>query len=464
MPRTERAGVLTSSYRDPSGFLFRRKGRLLRQVNLSYRSDYDHCKTSGLYDDLIQRGHLIPHQESSESFQERMGGYKVIVPEEVPFISYPYEWCFSQLKDASLLTLNILRVALRYGAFLKDASPFNVQFHRGKPIFIDSLSFRLYQEGEPWVAYRQFCEQFLAPLALVAFCHERLALLPLPFLDGIPLGLTSRILPLRARFNLGIFTHIVLHARSQWRFQGTSPRVLKGRFTKTAFLGLIDSLERTVRSLEWNLPQSTWLHYDDTKMYAQSATSEKEQFVRDTLGQRTFNSVWDLGANLGLFSKIPASEGIHTLAFDSEHAVVERLYRKCRGEGEENILPTVADIAAPSPSVGWQLRERMSLIERGPADLVLALALIHHLAIGRNVPLHSIAEFLSDIGRNLVIEFVPKEDPQIRRMLLVREDVFARYSLEEFERVFGRRFVIQRRTSLTGTDRILYSMKNRRSS
>jgi len=155
---------LAASFRDPSGWLYRAgDGTLLRQVNQVYRADYDRLMSSGLYDRLVEQGLLIPHREVAAEPLDGERCYKVLQPELVPFISYPYEWCFSQLQDAALATLAIQKAAMARGMTLKDASAYNIQFVAGRPVLIDTLSFAAYTQGTPWVAYRQFCQHFLAP-------------------------------------------------------------------------------------------------------------------------------------------------------------------------------------------------------------------------------------------------------------------------------------------------------------
>jgi len=209
---------LSASFRDPSGFLFTRQGVLYRQVNQAYQPHYDKLLNSGLYDKLVKAGLLIPHEEVGVEPAEPSLAYKVLRPERVDFISYPYEWSFSQLQDAALATMAIQKLALDAGMVLKDSSAYNIQFYRGRPVLIDTLSFEAYREGEPWVAYRQFCQHFLAPLSLMAYTDVRLNQLLRIYIDGVPLDLAVRLLPGRTRFDLGLATHIHLHAVAQQRY------------------------------------------------------------------------------------------------------------------------------------------------------------------------------------------------------------------------------------------------------
>ncbi|MCJ7513764.1 MAG: hypothetical protein MUO23_12440, partial [Anaerolineales bacterium] len=199
---------LGASFRDPSGYLFERNGKLFRQVNRSYQADFDRLIASGLYAELTGVGLIIPHIESPAAPDEPGLAYRVIEPEPVPFISYPYEWSFGQLQTAALTTLSIQKRALSKGMSLKDSSAYNIQFHHGRPVLIDTLSFETYREGEPWDAYRQFCQHFLAPLALMAHTDIRLGQLLRVYIDGIPLDLASRLLPRKTRFSFSLLTHL----------------------------------------------------------------------------------------------------------------------------------------------------------------------------------------------------------------------------------------------------------------
>ena len=383
-----------SSFRDPGGFIFRRGGRLFRQVNRGARDDYDRLIDSGLYRELADDGLLVAHEEVDEPPHDPAPASRVIAPEAIPFISYPYEWCFGQLKSAALLTLAIQRRAVGRGMSLKDASAFNVQFRGAAPVFIDTLSFEPYVEGRPWVAYRQFCEHFLSPLALMARVDPRLSSLLRPQLDGIPLDLASRLLPGSTRLKLGLMLHIHLHARAK-RAHGTKANPPRPRpFPKSALLGLVDSLESTVRGLRWEPGGTEWADYYADTNYSDAALDEKARLVASFLERIAPRTAWDLGANTGRFSRIAADRGASTVAFDVDPGVVERNYREGSRREEQNLLPLVIDLTNPSPALGWQSSERLSLVDRGPADVVLALALVHHLAIANNLPLSRIVEFL----------------------------------------------------------------------
>ena len=452
---------LGASFRDPSGFLFKRDGVLYRQVNQAYQPHYDALFKSGLYERLTNAGLLIPHREVEVEPAEPAQAYRVLCPERLDFISYPYEWSFSQLKDAALATMAIQRQALQSGMVLKDASAYNIQFHHGRPVLIDTLSFEIIKEGEPWVAYRQFCQHFLAPLALMALVDVRLGQLLRVYIDGVPLDLAASLLPRRTRLDLmGLATHIHLHAAAQRRYAGQKVDTarVKSKMSRAAFLGLMDSLEASVRKLSWKPAGTEWGDYytASASHYTAAAFENKRQVVRGYLERIQPRQVWDLGANTGEFSRLAAEQGIPTLACDIDPAAVELNYQKVVAQKETHLLPLLMDLTNPSPGLGWHNRERDTLFTRGPVDAVLALALIHHLAIANNVPLPQLAEFFHTLGRWLVIEFVPKEDSQVQVLLASRQDIFPDYHTAGFEAAFGEFFTIHERTPLQDSGRVLY--------
>ncbi len=456
---------LSASFRDPSGFLFSRNGILYRQINRTYSNDYVRLVESGLYDKLVKASLLIPHIEVGQLPAESDLVFKIIQPERVPFISYPYEWSFSQLKDAALATLSIQKRALKLAMSLKDASAYNIQFVRGRATLIDSLSFEIYKEGEPWVAYKQFCQHFLAPLALTEYCDVRLSQLLRVYIDGIPLDLASELLPARTKLNFGLLTHIHIHAGAQKRYSGkvVAPRAknVAGGVSRQALIGLIESLEATVKRLVWNPVGTEWGDYYENTNYTDSAFEHKRRLVREWSAENKPALVWDLGGNTGVFSREAASSGAFTVSFDIDPAAVEQNYRTVKTNKEQNILPLVLDLTNPSPALGWDNAERDLFGTRGPADMALALAVIHHLAISNNVPLPQLANFFAAHCKWLVIEFVPKSDSQVQKLLASREDIFPNYTREGFEAAFSARFTIRKSEPVYDSQRTLYLMEGK---
>jgi hypothetical protein len=453
--------ILSSSFRDPSGFLFRHEGRLYRQVNESYAENLALLHESGLYDLLVEKGLLIPHREASLDLARTPGAHKILEPELIPFISYPYEWCFSQLKDAALATLRIQRLALKKGLTLKDASAYNIQFRNGAPVFIDTLSFEAHHEGDPWVAYGQFCRHFLAPLALMALRDVRLVSLLRTNIDGVPLDLACRLLPRRSRLSPGLFLHLYAHARSQKKHESRAAGGQARKVGRHALLGILDSLRGAIRKLDWRPEGTEWGDYYDATNYSSSSLQQKRDLVASFLDRTEAKTVWDLGANDGYFSRVATERGLFTLALDGDFAAVEKGWRFGREGAEPHMLPLLVDLTNPSPSLGWDHAERMSLAERGPADAVFALALVHHLAISNNVPLDRLARFFAGLGRHLIVEFVPKSDSQVKRLLATREDVFPDYHEEGFSAAFAEVFDILESTAIPQSERTLYLMRRK---
>lgn len=451
---------ISSSFRDPSGFLFYRDDTIYRQVNITYKENYDYLMNSGLYEVLVDNESLIPHEEVVIEGTEPDKAYKILKPELIPFISYSYEWCFSQLKNAALITLKIQKKALDFGMSLKDCSAYNIQFRKGKPVSVDTLSFEKYQEGQPWIAYRQFCQHFLTPLALMSCRDIRLNQLFRIYIDGIPLDLASSLLPFHTRFKFSLLSHIHLHAKAQKYFADKTANTSGGKkMSLLSFNGLIDNLESAIKKLKWQSQNTEWSDYYEETNYSMDALQHKKQIVAELLDKIDPRNVWDLGSNIGMFSRIASDKGIQTISFDIDPGAVEKNYLECIRKGETHILPLVLDLTNPSPSIGWENQERMSLLERGPADTVFALALIHHLAISNNLPLNRIADFFSRICKSLIIEFVPKNDSQVQRLLSTREDIFLSYRQQVFEDEFSRYFRIQDSVKIKDSERIIYLME-----
>jgi hypothetical protein len=457
--------AVEGSFRDPSGFVYTRDGILYRQVNVGFRQHFEAFIASGLYDELAGDDLLVPHEAVDLELAATPSACAVLRPDRLAFVSYPYEWSFGQLQDAASLTLEIQRRALRKGFTLRDSSAYNVQFQAGRPVFIDTLSFEPLEEGKPWVAYKQFCEHFLLPLSLMSQVDIRCGTLLRSYVDGIPLDFGSRLLPRRSWASLSTVLHIHLHAWAQSRYAGAAvSSAAKGKaMSRNALLRLTENLGSATRKLSWRPAGTEWADYTTDNNYSEAAARSKRNTVMAHLGGLGAQKVWDLGANTGEYSRAAREVAEQVVSFDVDPAAVERNYRRVRAEGESRILPLLLDLTNPSPAQGWAGHERLSLEERGPADTVLALALIHHLAIGHNLPLERIAGYLRRLGRRLIIEFVPKSDTQVRRLLLSRPDIFPEYTKEGFEAAFSRHYNIESISKIDDSERWLYCMTARSS-
>ena len=459
---------LGASFRDPAGFVFRHEGAIYRQINRSYARHFELLMSSGLYDVLTEDGSLVSHDYvDADRFPAASAGepYKIIRPALVPYVSYPYEWCFSQIKDAALLTLSIQERALEHGLILKDASAYNVQFIGCKPIFIDTLSFEQFREGEPWIAYRQFCQHFLGPLALMAHCDVRTRHLLRNFVDGLPLDLVSRLLPRRTLARYSLLAHIHLHAASQKRHEkdGRGKDIVQrsNAMSKTLQLALVKSLQRAIDRCRLPKFRTEWSDYYDDTNYTQDNMTAKEALVAAFVESGVSGGaiVHDIGANIGKFSRIVAATGRYVLSHDIDELAVERNYLFDKANSVGNVLPLVLDLNNPSPALGWALSERESLGERAANSVVLALALIHHIVISNNVPMASAASYLAMLARTLIIEFVPKDDSQVQRLLSTREDKFPDYDIQNFRMAFARYYAIRDEQPVGRSGRTLFLLE-----
>jgi hypothetical protein len=445
-----------ASYRDTSGFVFKHNGKIYRYIHPRYNVHYLQLMSSGLYDELVKKAYLIPHQEMVSASQFHFTDGKVILPEQISFISYPYEWSFDMWKDAALLTLQIAYASLQKEMILKDATPFNIQFHNGKPVFIDTLSFENYETGKPWIAYRQFCECFLAPLLLMYYCHPDTGKLFTVYPNGIPMQVLVSMLPKRSRWNMNTFLHIHLQAKFSAKQKQSTGK--ENNFSKQKLQLLLKGLQNFIEQLSCKKIKTTWDDYYTGTILGDDYLNAKTILVKSFISSIDYKSVIDLGANDGYFSLL-FSEDKKVIATDADSNCINALYLKIKKEGRTNILPLVNDLTVPSPAIGWDNAERESFGIRLKANLVLALALVHHLAIAHNVPLQLITTWLQPMGEYLVIEFVPKHDEKVKLLLQNRKDIFDDYTLENFKSIFAAAFQILKEEKVGNSNRILFLMK-----
>lgn len=446
-----------ASYKDPSGFVFQSAGKIYRQVNKVYAAHYDLLIKSGLYDLLQKKNLLLQHKEVNENLLNAEDWHLTLLPEQVPFVSYPYEWCFEQLKDAALQTLKIVKLSVEKGMILKDATPFNIQFYKGRPALIDTLSFENYDETKPWIAYRQFCENFLFPLWLSHYHKMNFQHLLSVYPDGIPATMAARLLPSKSILNPGVWMHVNLPAiMSKKNMKGKSISA----FSKNKLLNLVSHLQSIIGQLD-NSSKTTWSNYYKDSQYNSEYISGKEKIIRSMLQQLSGNKVLDLGANDGFFSLLAAENNFEVIAVDNDEQCINNLYKKTRQQDISGILPLCIDISNPSASSGFANNERASFNERIQVDVVMALALIHHLVIGKNIPLNLIASYFSRLAPQLIIEFVPKEDNKVQLLLQNKKDIYTTYTKEEFEKIFLQHFKIISSNIIPGTSRRIYLMRKK---
>lgn len=456
---------LPASFRDQSGFVFTENGEVFRQVNSVGSEGYESLMDTGLYDSLVEKGLLISHEEVEKShFQKTDGCYKILKPRKIPFIVYPYELGFTQLKMAALLTLDIQLCALEKGMTLKDATAFNIQFFGSRPIFIDTLSFEKYRHGGPWNAYWQFTRHFLAPLLLMSKVHPSLHRFSMSFVDGIPLDVTSKMLPLRSKLSFGVITHVMLQsAAHSAKFRSSANSLGQRNIEKKNLTAMIEDLKACITGLSMKSSKSVWANYLNEFSYDSVSFKSKLQSV--TLMMQSIgkvSTVLDLGSNVGHFSEIAGQFADYVIAVDSDFQSVENHFSSLASKRIEGILPIIADLVSPSPGIGWENLERTDLLTRlKDNDVVLALALVHHLVIANNIPMDFVAHLFSRIGKWLIVEYIPADDVQIAKMIGQRRGFIQNYSKEVFCASFLKHFEFIQESSIESSSRTLFLMKRK---
>ncbi len=460
------------SFRDPTNRVFYVGPEVLRGLGPQAAEDWRALAASDFFPLLVDSGKVCGTDVADPAMLPSIGAEQwttVLRHERIPFVSYPYEWSFQMLRDAALLHLEILRVALTAGFTTKDGSAYNLQWRGVDPVFIDIGSFEPTRDGEPWAGYRQFCQTLLYPLMLQA--HLGLDFQPWlrSRIDGIESGQLRGLFGGARRFRAGVLKHVHLHDAMQARYANASTGAVRQQlrdagFSRELVLATVRAVEKLVRRLDWQPPESHWTAYRQTCTYSADDRTGKERFVDAALAEAGRPGlVLDLGANDGTYSRLAARHADYVVAVESDPAVVDQFYRQLHVEGESRILPLVMDLADPSCGGGWRGVERSSFSARADADAVLALAVVHHLAIGRNVPLAEVLDllvgFLATAGSRgrLVVEFVHPEDPMARRLLANKPaGCFPDYHRDEFERLLAQRCVIVRREELASGTRTLY--------
>jgi SAM-dependent methyltransferase len=431
------------SYRDRHARVFRQGDSVFRALDQEAFDAWQMLSATRFFKEFSRTKRLVSTQEVRDgtSFfglpKEWIG---VLQHENIPFVSYPYEWSFGMLKDAAILQLELIQEALRDGMTVKDSTPFNIQWEGATPVFIDISSFGPLRPGDPWAGYRQFCQTFLYPLFLHGYKG-------IPFqtwlrgnLEGIEATNLCKVMGPLDYLRPGVFVHLYLHAKAEERFAGSESdlrtELRDAGFNTQLITTNIQRLMKLVRHLRLPQQNSQWLTYNTTNSYCDADREQKVAFVRRVLESKQWKLVWDFGCNLGTFSRIAAENAQHVVAFDADPLVIENLYQTVKAENNRRVLPLVVDLVNPSPSLGWRGLERMNLPDRGMPDLIICLALIHHLVVGANVPLAEFVDWLASYRSDVLIEFVDRQDPMVRGILRNRDDDYPDYD----EDVFRRRF------------------------
>ncbi len=457
------AVVNPGSFRDRDGRVYHFQERIFRGLSESALENFHQLQDKAFYTRLVESGKVIGTREISaaqnplpDDVQAQWAGF--LEHDPVAVISYPYEWTFSMLKAAASLQLHLVERAISNGFTLKDASPYNIQFVGHKAVFIDIPSFEPLRQGEPWSGYRQFCEMFLFPLFLQAYkgCDFQ------PFMraaiNGVDVQAAAALFGFRDRFRKGVLSHVWLQAKLDRRYGGSSENVrssLKSAgFNHELILVNVRKLQKLVGRLDWQARGSEWGDYTEFHNYSDADHRSKENFVRAAINTWKLDTVWDIGCNTGQFSRIAAVECRQVVSMDVDHLAVERLYLD--KDTPDNILPLVQNIADPSPNWGWRNRERSDLQTRSRPDLVMCLALIHHVVITANIPLAEFIDWLAGLTDKLVIEYVSRKDDKVKTLLRNKEDKYQDYSRASLQANLGRYFDIRAQQDVNNGDRSLY--------
>lgn len=451
------------SFRDRQGRVYLVDGRVIRGLKASALANYEALNQTSFFPRLLAAGSVIGGRVLDKAEvpldQEQTAAWDGFLEHDrVAVISYPYEWTVSMLQDAALLQLSLLELALDEDFTIKDATPYNVQFVDGRPVFIDIPSFEPLTAGKPWTGYRQFCELFLFPLLLQ--CYKGIDFQPLlrARIDGVDLQQANRLLGLRDRFRKGVMSHVWLQSKLDSRFSNTSREVktdLKAAgFNKELILANVRKLKKLIEGLNWQHGRTEWGNYADTHNYTETDHKQKGAFVDQCLAGDRRGLLWDMGSNQGQFSRIAAQHCDQVLALDVDHPSLDRLFRE--QDRPANILPLLQNVLDPSPNWGWRLNERRDLVTRARPDVILALAVIHHVVISGHVPLNDFVAWLAEITPELIIEFVDRSDDKVQTLLRNKDDDYADYDLALFEAALKRHFTVESRLTLGAGKRHLF--------
>jgi ribosomal protein L11 methylase PrmA len=458
-PLTQDSG----SFRDPLSKVFVGDGRVVRAFTAQGAADIEAVWSKSSIQKSLASGQLIQSNIVDVSSVGLSAPWTLAMTHPlVPFISYPYEWTFSMLKDAALLQLDLTRAALADGVGVKDATPYNVQFIGSRAQFIDAGSFEKRRKGDPWYGYKQFCEMYLYPLMMQGYLGVGFQQFLRGAVNGISPDMMRKLLPGSLRHpRKGRFTHVVLHAAAQNRFADSNNDVKKEAAKAGMNAQVLDAtmkkLTKLVNSISLGDKKSLWSEYSERGHYIESSLDEKQKFVRDAVASAPRKQVWDIGCNDGIFSRIASAHSDYVVAMDADPLVIDRLYNVLKAENNEKILPLYVDLTDSGGGVGWRGQERPGIFDRGAPDIVMALAVIHHMAITFNVPVASQLDMLRDLTPELIIEMPHADDPMVRKLLTnKRAGIHDDFNLDEFERLLSERFTVKSKMLLSSGTRTIF--------
>jgi SAM-dependent methyltransferase len=443
-----------ASFRDRDGFVFEYEGSIYRAIHENYVETYKNLIASGLYRALVDEELLVSHEEET-TFPLSIPGHPLIIrPFQVKQITYPYEWPYEQYRDAALCTLRIQELALSHGLSLKDASPYNIQFIHGKPRLIDTLSFF---SGDQllWTAYRQFCESFLAPLALMAFVDHDIVRTGQVYNDGIPLLLASTMLPWRTWLRPSLCIHLHLHARSERSGQDAGRKIQMGSLPANQ-KRLIFNLRNAVESLPKSKTYLHWKNYYSDDCTHPLYLKNKIEIMEKALTEIKPQTILDIGCNTGVLSKIASAHSELVIALDRDPSSIEALYCWTKQEKITNLIPLVMNILNPSPTLGWMSSERRSFLERMDPDVMMMLGISHHLIGQANITFPMLADLCLKSKKYVLFEFIPDTDSNFGKLFRSRAANFIWYTREEFLSVFTKYFTMKSEWKVEPTERMIY--------
>lgn len=443
-----------ASFRDPAGRIYLDTDAAYRTVMPYAAATFAQVWESGIIRRMADAGRIIAAEKIAVPPSFTPAPSFLLKHPLLPLVSYPYEWPFAMLKAAALAHLELQLELLAQGFTLSDASAFNMQFVDTRPLHIDTLSIIPYRDGEPWRGYAQFMRHFVHPLLLEAYTGVPFQPLWRGTMDGIPGDMLLRLLPLRARMRPSVQLHVALPARA-----GRSRRtgnVSVPQLSKHRLIGLLKHLHTWIDDLCVPPAKTPWGDYAAEHSYAPASQARKREIVAAFVRSCAPDTLIDIGCNRGEYAMLAAQHGAaRVVALDGDVQALEHAYRSFVQQ-QLPITTLLADLMNPAPAQGWRAQERTSLLARLKGDALLALALLHHLVIGGNVPLAEAVEFLVSLAPQGLIEFVPKSDPQVAHMLALREDIFSDYEEGTFRAALRANADIVSEEILPGSGRILF--------
>ncbi len=450
------------SFRDPAGRVFYHLDKIYRLIGNSGKERIDFLQQKDLITKSKENNFLINSKILNDEDLKNLGFDKnslIIEHEKIPYISYPYEWSFSQLKSAALHHLDFHLFLLENGATLIDASAYNIQFIGANPIFIDLLSIRKYEEGEYWRGHKQFCENFLNPLILSSKKGIQFNNWFKGNLEGIATNELNSILTFFDKFSYNIFVHVYLLNKFDNKYKNQNKEIdinLKKKFPKKNLISMLMQLRNFIKGLKPKKITTVWENYSILNTYKESEEIAKSKIVKDFIVNNDLANVIDLGCNDGFYSKIALkNNNNYVVGFDYDPISIDRAFNSF-GNEQKNFLPLIFDASNPSANIGWNELERKSFNKRANFDGLLALAFEHHLAIAKNIPLEDTINWLIQLAPKGLIEFVPKNDDTIQKMLKFKGDIFPDYNEENFKNFVEKKAKIISIKEITSSGRKIY--------